>query len=263
MGKVEKWQALGHHHPLWELLRLYLARKGQRARDEWLSCLSGVGLLFSSEEFARLDPSIPRLLTEYINEREGLVEDAKALLRSEEEALEFCRINGLAVGQTRTQNAEHHQSSKALIAAVSGIAQRVCTGTGTTLDTDPQNRCVWNHDSMIHVTARNLDGAVPGLVNPKVIWEIKEYWGKTKGGSKMSDAVYECQLVGKELRSYEEKACIRIYHMVFLDGREQWLHRLSDLGRFIDLLCQGLIDDLFIGRDVELRWEECLGKIVG
>jgi hypothetical protein len=108
------------------------------------------------------------------------------------------------------------------------------------------------------VTARNLDGAIPALTNPTVVWEIKEYWGKTKGGSKMSDALYECNLVGLELREFEEYAGLRVAHIVFLDGKEQWTVRRSDVVRFIDLHNQGLIDHLIVGREVENDWARIL-----
>ena len=96
------------------------------------------------------------------------------------------------------------------------------------------------------------------MTNPRVVWEIKEYWGKTSGGSKMSDAVYECNLVGRELREYEERSGVQVEHVVFVDGREQWHARKSDLARFVDLLNQGLIDTLIIGKDVETDWERSL-----
>lgn len=117
---------------------------------------------------------------------------------------------------------------------------------------------MWLERNQLHVTARNLDGAIPGLTNPRVVWEIKEYWGKTSGGSKMSDAVYECNLVGRELREYEERSGVQVEHVVFVDGREQWHARKSDLARFVDLLNQGLIDTLIIGKDVETDWERSL-----
>jgi hypothetical protein len=114
----------------------------------------------------------------------------------------------------------------------------------------------------LHVTARNLDGAIPSLANPTIIWEIKEYWGKTSGGSKMSDAVYECHLVGRKLRDFEESAGISVAHIVFIDGKEQWSSRQSDLKRFVDLFHQGLIDYLFVGKDVEADWEPTLERLL-
>lgn len=123
----------------------------------------------------------------------------------------------------------------------------------------PTRRCVWLEGNQLHVTARNLDGAIPSLESPEAIWEIKEYWGKTRGGSRMSDAAYECALVGRELREFEERTgAPHVLHVVFVDGKEQWSHRQSDLRRFVDLFHQGLADHLFVGRDVETGWNELL-----
>lgn len=72
----------------------------------------------------------------------------------------------------------------------------------------------------------------------------------------MSDAVYECQLVGREIREDEEHSKTRIIHIVFLDGQAQWLARMSDRLRFIDLEHQGLIDHLLIGKEVETEWNK-------
>jgi hypothetical protein len=78
----------------------------------------------------------------------------------------------------------------------------------------------------------------------------------------MSDAVYECQLVGREIREYEELSGTKIAHIVFIDGKTQWLARMSDLLRFIDLEHQGLIDHLLIGKEVESEWEPLLRSLV-
>jgi hypothetical protein len=53
---------------------------------------------------------------------------------------------------------------------------------------------------------------------------------------------------------FEAKSGIPIDHIVFVDGKEQWNSRKSDLLRFIDLHQQGLIDHLIIGREVETDW---------
>lgn len=78
----------------------------------------------------------------------------------------------------------------------------------------------------------------------------------------MSDAVYECHLVGLELRDYEGRGGSRVTHVVFLDGADQWTSRKSDMRRFIDLLNQGLIDHLIVGREVEGEWEPLLHSLL-
>lgn len=200
-----------------------------------------------------------QLFFDYLSERDSDFEAATALLRTEEEAKDFCARIGAEVSEVRTRSTEHHQSSAAMVAAVSHIANEHCSERGMDLSVAPSRRCVWVADGCLHVTARNLDGAIPSLDSPEMIWEIKEYWGKTKGGSKMSDALYECSLVGRELREFEDRVGLpRIPHMVFMDGQEQWSHRRSDLKRFIDLFHQGIIDHLIIGREVETEWKSLL-----
>jgi hypothetical protein len=211
----------------------------------------------------RLPKEDVALLLEYLPSCNEDAARAFEAFRTEAEGLSYCQKSGVAVALTRTKMEGHHQSSKCLVAAVTAIAKDICAKRSLTVNANPQARCVWFTNRGLHVTARNLDGAIPALTNPMVVWEIKEYWGKTKGGSKMSDALYECNLVGLELREFEEHAGIRIVHVVFLDGKEQWAVRRSDVVRFIDLHQQGLIDHLIVGREVEDDWSSILQEAIG
>ncbi|MEW8049684.1 MAG: hypothetical protein AB2801_09730 [Candidatus Thiodiazotropha endolucinida] len=260
MQRTDIWSELSWRHPVWELVRYFRALRGEKSKQLFLKELSGNKTLSLDHKTLPIQNEVIDLLFQYLDLEGELFQVAASDLRTEEDALAYCERSGFSVGKTKTQSKDHHQSSKAMIASVTGIAQKVCQEKGLEFDPDPQNRCVWLNDESLHITSRNLDGAIPGLANPIVIWEIKEYWGKTKGGSKMSDAVYECQLVGRELREYEEKCGISVIHAVFLDGKEQWSHRKSDLRRFIDLTYQGLVDHLIIGSQVEDEWEALLNK---
>ncbi len=72
-----------------------------------------------------------------------------------------------------------------------------------------------------------------------------------------------CNLVGRELREYEDRTGQeKIIHVVFLDGKDQWGSRKADLKRFIDLFHQGIIDYLFIGKEVETDWQATLSTLV-
>jgi hypothetical protein len=259
---LESWRKLGWKDPFWELLRFYCSLRGaeqkaflkelsgeKSADDKWWTQLA-------------LSDDAAKLIVKYCAEREKLLELALQSLRTEDEAKAFCKKQKIEWAVTKTKSKDHHQSSKTLIATVSTLAQRVCKELEETLEPNPQRRCVWCIDNHLHVTARNLDGAIPSLKDPYIVWEIKEYWGKTSGGSKMSDAVYECHLVGREVREYEEKTKHRISHVVFIDGKDQWHARKSDLARFIDLHNQGLIDHLLIGRTVESEWQSILRELV-
>jgi len=256
-----KWASLGWRHQVWELVRFFCSLRGIKQRDEWIQELnSGHTLKVSESEHLRVGANVVQLLIEYLKERETALDRFFELLRTEKKALTYCRNSKVKAGTTKTKSKDHHQSSKALIASVNAIVTKTCSKFGLSVDTDPQTRCVWCNDRGLHVTARVLDGAIPSLVNPFLIWEIKEYWGKTSGGSKMSDAVYECHLVGRELRAYEEIANKKFIHVVFIDGRDQWQSRKPDLLRFYDLLNQGLIDALFVGKEVETKWKKFLNE---
>ena len=257
------WQTLGWEHPVWELVRYFLSLGTVDIRRTFLDTLRAEAAAPIGEIKLKLDPKCAELLADYIDFRQTACTAAEDLLRTEEEATAFC-VNTLkeTPKTTQTTSLDHHQSSKAMVLATTRTAEAICKAKGVAIDPNPQTRCVWVRGENLHVTARNLDGAIPGLLNPLVIWEIKEYWGKTKGGSKMSDAVYECALVGRELRDLEKRSDIHIEHVVLLDGKEQWSHRRSDLLRFCDLFYQGLIDALFIGREVETDWPQYLERVL-
>lgn len=248
--------------PFWEILRFYTSLRGTEQKTFLKDLESNVKPIGKWKETLGLDQDVSDELIAYCRLRSSQLTEALDLLRSEKEAQAFCKKAKIKWGTTATKSKDHHQSSKALIATVSSIASDVCKTNKTTLEPNPQKRCIWLIDKKLHVSARNLDGAIPSLRDPKIVWEIKEYWGKTSGGSKMSDAVYECHLVGKEIREYEKRAKTRIYHLVFLDGKDQWLTRKSDLARFIDLKNQGVIDRLFIGKEVETEFKDYLTNTI-
>jgi len=246
---------------LWGMVRLYRSLR-VRQPAEWFEQLATFGgIVLGPNQEVPVSKEMCGRLIQYLNLADRQLAEVRASLRSEEEALQDCKRLGVVVDQTRTRNVDHHQSSKALVAEVSQLASRYCLNAGITFDTNPQRRAVWLTNGHLHVSARNLDGGVPRLLNPFLVWEIKEYWGKTNGGSKMSDAVYECQLIGLELREFERLSGEHVYHVVFLDGREQWDSRKSDLVRFIDLANQGLIDRLIVGKQVAFEWPEFLRKV--
>jgi len=260
-----RWRGIGWRHPVWDMLRFYsvVRAKGKNIAKAWREKLVSANVLeVDGSNSLPIPAGDVRLFCDYLDGQEADIQTANAALRSEKEAVAFAKSVKAKVKITATQSADHHQSSAAMVAAVSFLAEKVCKMKGVGCDTAPQRRCVWLVSKRLHVTARNIDGAAPALLFPKVIWEIKEYWGKTKGGSKMSDAVYECHLVGRELREFEELAGACATHVVFVDGKTQWSHRQSDLRRFIDLFHQGIIDHLLIGKEVETDWESLLASLV-
>ncbi|GAA4453886.1 DUF7687 domain-containing protein [Phytohabitans houttuyneae] len=207
-------------------------------------------------------PFLVKPLVDYLALRMELGDKLLSEMRTEDEAREdFMRLSAAEVQTYGTRMAGHHQSSKVLVATVEALMREVCLSHGMTANVNPQKRATYIADDYLWVSPRRLDGAFPSLVNPYAIWEIKEYWGKTSGGSKMSDAIYECQLVGTELRAFEDKHGIRIEHFVLLDGYEQWSVRRSDLRRAVDLLYSGLIDELIVGHQVIGSWRAIMERL--
>lgn len=255
--KIDRWRELGWEHPIWELVRYYLSITAKEERDAFLATLKAESAAKVGKTKLELGRDVARLLLDYLDFRSTLWDTGNRLLRTEDQATAYCRKKFNEVPKTaQTKNQEHHQSSKAMVLTTTRLAESVCTELGVTIDPSPQRRCVWVANEQLHVTARNLDGAIPGLVDPFLVWEIKEYWGTTSGGSKMSDAVYECALVGRELRDFEKRSKLHVEHAVLLDGKAQWTARKSDLLRFYDLYCQGLIDIIIVGREVETEWQQ-------
>lgn len=263
MMKTANWRRLGWEHPVWELVRYYLSITTNEERQSFVKALKAESTAKVGKVKLQLGGEVASELVEYLDFRRTLWDLGDKLLRTEDEAKAYCRkkFNELPK-TTQTKNQEHHQSSKAMVLTTTRLAEAACREFGMPIEPNPQRRCVWVADQQLHVTARSLDGAIPGLVDPFLVWEIKEYWGTTSGGSKMSDAVYECALVGRELRDFEKRTNLHVEHAVLVDGKAQWTSRESDLLRFYDLYHQGLIDILIVGREVETAWQPFVKSVI-
>lgn len=201
-------------------------------------------------------------LAEYLDLRAEVADNLLSMARTEAEARQdFASISQEAVRTYGTQMVGHHQSPKVLVATIEVLTRAACASVGLTHNLNPQERATIVADDHLWVSPRRLDGAVPGLFNPVGLWEIKEYWGVTGGGSKMSDAIYECQLVGTELRAFQDRYGVAVRHYAILDGVDQWRARRSDLRRAVDLLYSGLLDELLVGREVLDEWPRIAGEL--
>lgn len=119
------------------------------------------------------------------------------------------------------------------------------------------------NDVLVGASSRRFDGAYPDIVNPKAVWEIKEYYYTTTFGSRVADGVYETQLDGYEFRDIDQNYDKKVYHIFFTDAyKTWWIDGKSYLCRIIDFLNAGLVDEVIIGREVLTRWPELFKSIV-
>lgn len=68
-----------------------------------------------------------------------------------------------------------------------------------------------NH--IVGASSRRFDGAYPNILNPRIVWEIKEYYYATTFGSRVADGVYETQLDGYEFKDISQRSGKPITHV--------------------------------------------------
>lgn len=118
-----------------------------------------------------------------------------------------------------------------------------------------------NH--IIGACSRRFDGAYPSILNPRIVWEIKEYYYAKSFGSRVADGVYETQLDGYEFKDISSRFDKPITHVFFLDAYKTWWEDgKSYLCRIIDILNSGLVDEVIVGREVFTRWPELLSSVI-
>lgn len=118
---------------------------------------------------------------------------------------------------------------------------------------------VIDDEQIVGASSRRVDGAYPDIINPRIIWEIKEYYYTTTFGSRVADGVYETQLDGYELRDISDRTGYHINHVLFIDGYKTWWEDgKSYLCRIVDMLNTGLVDEVIIGQEVLHRWPHVL-----
>ena len=106
--------------------------------------------------------------------------------------------------------------------------------------------------------ARRFDGATPGIKNPKVVWEIKEYYGTTTFGSRVADGVYETLLDGFEIKQARARGHT-LHHYLFVDDNfTWWTLGKSYLCRIIDMLHTGHVNRVYFGRQVVTEFPQAL-----
>lgn len=123
-------------------------------------------------------------------------------------------------------------------------------------DYDPRHLTyLTKEDKTIKSTySRRFDGAIPSVLNPSAIWEIKEYYYTTTFGSRIADGVYETRLDGYELRDTDGEKPI---HYFMVDGYSTWWKQGKPyLCRIIDSLNRGLVDEVLFGKEIYDIWPQ-------
>jgi hypothetical protein len=125
-------------------------------------------------------------------------------------------------------------------------------------DYDPKELTAITKDGLpIRTLSRRVDGAFPSVIDPKAIWEIKEYYYTTTFGSRVADGVYETQLDGWELWEAKANAGVEIKHYLFVDDYNTWWGMgRSYLCRLIDSIHMGLVSEVIFGKEVVTRLPE-------
>jgi len=145
-------------------------------------------------------------------------------------------------------------------AYLTAIINRLTEATlgGNIFDYDPRKFVVITNDSRpLRTLSRRVDGAFPSTVNPKAIWEIKEYYGTTTFGSRVADGVYETLLDGYELDELRSRENIDIKHYLVVDDYFTWWKcGRSYLCKLIDMMHEGFVDEVLFGKEVISRWPE-------
>lgn len=138
-------------------------------------------------------------------------------------------------------------------------------GSDYEVDYDPKHLLKFTYNekaSLGGVSSRRLDGAIPTLFDPLIVWEIKEYYYTTTFGSRIADGVYETRLDGYEFSKFFDITGNRPIHILFTDSYSVWWEQgKSYLCRLIDMLNEGSVDRIYFGREV-MRWERDLMELL-
>jgi len=123
---------------------------------------------------------------------------------------------------------------------------------GMNCNYDPRELTTITHEGApLRTLARRVDGAFPSAVNPVAVWEIKEYYYTTTGGSRVADGVYETLLDGMELEELRQETGIEVKHYLIVDSKYTWwVCGRSYLCRILDMLHMGYVDEVLFGREV-------------
>lgn len=201
------------------------------------------------------------LIVDYLNYRaEALELEAQPNLMDREGArLLFEEIRS-SMPQARCKLPMNKQKGDkrhyAYLTCIVNLLTEQALGAGRSFVDDPRGLITFTDEGRPTRTfARRMDGAYPTLNNPHACWEIKEYYGTTTFGSRVSGGVYETLLDGAEIEELRENADVPVLHYLIVDDYFTWWDcGRSYLCRMVDMVNSGSVDEVIFGRQVLDRW---------
>lgn len=200
-------------------------------------------------------------LVDYLNKRRDLLNQVAApnLMNRDEAKIEFDRLKAVlnpkcALPMNKQKGEKKHN---AYLTGIVNMLTEQALGSRP-FCVDPRGLCIATKGGVPARTfSRRMDGAYPSIVNPVAVWEVKEFYGTTSFGSRVSAAVYETTLDGLEFAEFAENEKTRVLHYLVVDDRFTWWGQgRSYLCRLVDLLHAGLVDEVLFGREVLTRWPQ-------
>jgi hypothetical protein len=216
----------------------------------------------STKSFGSNNEFIASIL-EYMNYRANILNNvvSKKFMTKDEAKSEFDKLHAeinpkTALLYNKQKGDKRHPAYLACM--VQMIAEKQM-GEGEFVN-DAQNLSIVTKNEFLEmIFSRRFDGAYPSIINPKAVWEIKEYYGTTTFGSRVADGVYESLLDGFEISLLKSEHDISVSHYLFIDDRYTWWEcGKSYLCRLVDMLHTGHVDEIFFGREVLADWGKTL-----
>ena len=186
MRRPDSFAAARWDDPFWHVVRMLVdqtSRRGPLREDEIFPTLDAIGTDATCglvRYLSTRQDMIPKL-AEYSQFRFSAADALLEQARTEDEAqADFAALSDEVVALYGTQSADHHQSPKVLVKTIEVLTHAVCLERGLDVNVDPQGRATVISDDHIWVSPRRLDGAIPSLLNPVGLWEIKRILGRSR-----------------------------------------------------------------------------------
>lgn len=254
---------INQSHQFWALVKLTsesLGYSNRKSKGQSLRRFTVEDVL-NLEIEASFDRDLAEKVADYLNYRASVLEDnVKPVLMDRKEAKEV--FESLIKNYTPKCNLPFNKQKKEkrhlsyLTCIINVLTEKALRKP---FDDSPSKFVIVTDSSkkLMTTLSRWIDGAYPSTLNPKAIWEIKEYYGTTTFGSRVADGVYESQLDGYEIRIAEEISKQRILHYLIVDDLfTWWVKGKSYLCRLIDMMHMKLVDEVIFGKETLTRWPE-------